>query len=115
MMESIASSPSSMPLIGTPMTGSVVPAAITPGSAAAMPAPAMITRSPRPAASLAKVSTSRGVRCAERALISKGISISSRKRAAFSITGRSDVLPMMMLTIGVMWRRVIYIIRSRLR
>ena len=36
--------------IGTPMTGSVVLAASMPGRCAAPPAPAMITRSPRPAA-----------------------------------------------------------------
>src|SRR5688572_29366640 len=49
----IASSASSPPpteaelVSGTPMTGSVVCAATTPGSAAASPAPAMITLSPR--------------------------------------------------------------------
>ena len=36
MMLSMASSPSSIPFMGTPMTGSVVLAAITPGSAAAI-------------------------------------------------------------------------------
>ena len=39
MMESMASKPSNMPLIGTLMTGSVVLAAITPGKAAAIPLP----------------------------------------------------------------------------
>ena len=43
-----------------------------------------------------------GVRWAERAFISKGMFIESRKAAAFSMTGRSLVLPMMMLTVGVM-------------
>ena len=37
---------------GTPITGSGVTAASIPGRWAAPPAPAMITRSPRPAASL---------------------------------------------------------------
>ena len=37
---------------GTPITGSGVTAASMPGRWAAPPAPAMITRSPRPAASL---------------------------------------------------------------
>ena len=36
--------------IGTPMTGRVVNAAVTPGRCAAPPAPAMMTRRPRPAA-----------------------------------------------------------------
>ena len=38
--------------IGTPMTGSVVNAAVTPGRCAAPPAPAMMTRRPRPVALL---------------------------------------------------------------
>lgn len=84
------------------MTGNVVLAAITPGKAAAIPAPAIITFRPRPAASLAKASTSAGVRWADKAFISKGISISSKNLAAFSITGRSDVLPMIILTTGFM-------------
>ena len=90
-----------MPLMGTPMTGTVVLAAMTPGRAAAIPAPAMMTRMPRAFALLAKDATSAGVRWAERAFISKGTSMSSRNLAAFSITGKSLVLPMMMLTIGV--------------
>ena len=46
--ESSASSPpSDLPRIGTPITGSSVWAAATPGSAADIPAPAMITFSPR--------------------------------------------------------------------
>ena len=57
MMLSMASSPSSIPFMGTPMTGSVVLAAITPGSAAAIPAAAMITFTPREAVPLAKFST----------------------------------------------------------
>ena len=85
----------------------MVLAAITPGNAAAMPAPAIITRKPRSLAPRAKSSTSAGVRCAERAFISKGICISSRNLAAFSITGRSLVLPMMMLTIGVIFLKLL--------
>ena len=49
-IESSASSPPATEredVSGTPMTGSVVCAATTPGSAAERPAPAMITRSPR--------------------------------------------------------------------
>ena len=100
MMLSMASSPSSIPLMGTPMTGNVVLAAMTPGNAAAIPAAAIITLMPRPLAPRANVSTASGVRCAERAFTSKGICISSRNLHAFSITGRSLVLPMIMLTIG---------------
>ena len=102
MMESMASSPSSIPLMGTPMTGSVVLAAITPGKAAAMPAAAMITFIPRLSASRANCSTASGVRCAERALTSKAICCSFRKARAFSMTGRSLVLPMITLTMGFM-------------
>ena len=98
-----ASIPSSVDLMGTPITGTVVWAAITPGRCAAMPAAAIITFSPRLLALLAKSVTSCGVRCAERALISNGISNSSSSLAAFSSTGMSDVLPIMMLTIGFIY------------
>lgn len=88
-------------IIGVPVGFvNVVFAAMTPGSAAAMPAAAMMTLIPRPAAFFANSSTASGVRCAERAFISKGTCISSSNLAAFSITGRSEVLPMIMLTIG---------------
>ena len=100
MMESMASSPSSMPLMGTPMTGSGVEAAMTPGSAAAMPAPAMITFMPRLLAPLAKASTASGVRWAESALTSKGMAFSLSHFMAFSITGMSLVEPIMILTNG---------------
>ena len=100
MMLSIASRPSSIPLMGTPMTGRVVEAAMTPGRAAAIPAAAMMTFSPRSLASRANCSTASGVRWAERALTSKGTCISLSSWQAFSITGRSDVLPMIMLTNG---------------
>lgn len=98
-----ASMPSSEELIGTPMTGTGVIAAITPGRWAAMPAPAMMTSMPLPWAFLAKDSTSAGVRWAERALISKGMQKSLRTFAAFSMTGRSEVLPMIILTFGFMF------------
>ena len=101
-MLSMASMPSStLPFMGTPITGRVVLAAITPGSAAAMPAPAMITFMPRPLASWANCSTASGVRWADSAFTSKGTCISSSSLQAFSITGRSLVLPMIMLTNGV--------------
>ena len=46
------------------------------------------------------VSTNSGVRCALKAFISNGISISSKNVSAFSKTGRSDVLPIITLTKG---------------
>ena len=63
--------------IGTPMTGSVVCAAITPARCAAPPAPAMITRIPRPAAFRAKSAVRSGERCAEVTSISYAIPNSS--------------------------------------
>ena len=89
-------------LMGTPITGSGVEAAITPGRWAAPPAPAIITFMPLSAAPLANSATWSGVLCALRALISKGISMLSKNSAADFITGMSDMLPMMMLTIGFM-------------
>ncbi|GFI07538.1 hypothetical protein IMSAGC006_02295 [Muribaculaceae bacterium] len=100
-IESSASLPSRVELIGMPITGTVVMAAITPGRAAAMPAAAIMTSSPRSAAPRANVSTSAGVRWAESAFISKGTSMESRNSAALRRMGRSDVLPMIMLTFGV--------------
>ena len=89
-----------MPLTGTPMTGREVLAAMTPGNAAAIPAAAMMTLMPRSLAPLANASTAWGVRWADRALTSKGIWLSSSHLQAFSITGRSLVLPMIILTNG---------------
>jgi hypothetical protein len=51
--------------MGTPITGSVLSAAITPARWAAPPAPAMITLMPRPAASRAYSLVRCGERCAE--------------------------------------------------
>ena len=70
--------------------------------AGVLPAAAIITFTPRCFAPLAKRSTSSGVRWADKAFISNGISISFRNWAAFSITGRSEVLPIMILTNGFM-------------
>ena len=92
------SQPSMVALIGTPITGMLVIEAITPGKAAAIPAPAIITFKPLPEADFANFSTSSGVLCAERALISNGTCSSFRIFAASSITGRSEVLPIIILT-----------------
>ena len=98
-----ASIPSRDDLMGTPMTGSGVDAAITPGRWAAIPAAAIITLMPRERAFLANSSTASGVRWAERAFYSNGTWRSLSNCAAFSMTGRSEVLPMIMLTIGVIF------------
>ena len=90
-----------MPLMGTPITGSGVEAAITPGRAAAIPAAAIITLMPLCLALRAKVSTASGVRWAESAFTSNGISLSLSHLQAFSITGKSLVLPIIILIIGV--------------
>ena len=95
-----ASTPMSEAEIGSPMTGSVVCAAITPGSAALIPAAAMITFTPLGAALRANSSTAAGVRWALRALSSNGTARDSRKSAPRRTTGRSDVLPIIMLTMG---------------
>ena len=51
--------------IGTPITGRIVCAAMTPARCAAPPAPAMITRIPRSAAFFAKSALRSGERCAD--------------------------------------------------
>src|SRR3954470_8194397 len=74
---------------GTPMTGSSVWAATTPGSAADRPAPAMITRRPRERASFAYAATRSGERWALITWISNEMPRSSSSPLAFSITARS--------------------------
>ncbi len=67
-MASSASSPPATDVddvSGTPITGSCVCAATTPGSAAASPAPAMITRRPRMRAFRQYSATMWGSRCAD--------------------------------------------------
>ena len=95
-----ASIPSNDALIGTPITGKGVIAAITPGKCAAIPAAAIITSMPLLCALVANSSTSFGVRWADKALISKGISIWSKNFAALSITGKSEVDPIIILTLA---------------
>ncbi|MPM35873.1 hypothetical protein SDC9_82467 [bioreactor metagenome] len=66
-MASRASNPSNELFIGTPITGSDVIDAITPGRCAAIPAAAIITLMPLVAAPFANVSTCSGVRWADNA------------------------------------------------
>src|SRR6185503_82050 len=87
-------------VIGTPMTGNSVYAATAPGSAADIPAPAMITRTPRSAAVEAYSATPRGSRWADRTRNSLEMPRSFSSSTAGSIPSRSDSEPMRMPTSG---------------
>ena len=98
------STPSSeLPLTGTPITGNPVIAATIPGRCAAPPAPATITRSPRPDADRAYSTSRSGVRCADTIVNSYGIWNWSSICAAGNITGRSESDPMIIPTSGCLW------------
>ena len=71
-----------------------------PGRCAAPPAPAMITRRPRPAASLPYWIISAGIRCADTTSASYGTPNSARALTAASITGQSESLPITTPTSG---------------
>ena len=86
------------PLHGTPITGSVVFAAMAPAKCAAMPASAMIQENPLSRADDANSLASFGHRWADSTRTSVSISYSFRTWIAFSATGRSLVLPMMTAT-----------------
>jgi len=86
------------PLTGTPMTGLTVKDATTPGSAADSPAMAMKTSESLPVTSS---STLCGVRCADATAMSNGIPNFFRIAMAFSATGMSLLLPMMMETLVI--------------
>ncbi len=79
---------------GTPSTGTIVFAASMPGRWAAPPAPAMIARRPRGAASSAYSNISSGIRCADSTRASYGMAKPSSSRAACFITSQSLSLPM---------------------
>src|SRR5438093_5163510 len=83
---------------GTPITGSSVCAATTPGSAAARPAPQISTRRPRPAAERAYSATASGSRWAERTSNSLAIPRASSSSSAACILSRSDSDPTRMPT-----------------
>src|SRR5919109_4266333 len=102
-IESSASSPSATLLLdrnGTPITGSSEYDATTPGKAAAIPAPQMITRTPRSAAVEAYSATPRGFRCADSTWNSYEMPRSSSSCRAGSIDSRSDSDPTRMPTSG---------------
>src|SRR4051812_39430917 len=90
---------------GTPITGSSVWAATTPGSAAASPAPVMRTRMPRDAAVVEYSATSRGFRCADSTLNSHEIPRASSSLVAASIASRSDSEPTRIPTCGASDKR----------
>src|SRR6478672_8385353 len=92
--------PRSDVFIGTPITGSSVYAAITPGRAAALPAPAMMTRTPRSAAVEEYSATPRGSRWADSTFISNVIARSSSSSAAACMTSLSDSDPIRIPTCG---------------
>src|SRR3989338_5607319 len=85
--------------IGTPMTGKVGCAAITPAKAAAPPAPAIITFIPFLRASLENFATASGVRCADKTLTSYSSLNSFNKFTASLIVSKSDWLP---ITIAIL-------------
>ncbi len=86
-MESSESSPlSARDLTGTPTTGSVVIDATMPGRWAAPPAPAMMTRIPRPRAVLAYSHNKSGVRWALTTRFSSPTPNSPSVRTASAIT-----------------------------
>ena len=87
--------------MGTAMTGRMVSAAMTPARWAAPPAPAMMTRMPRAAASRLNSLVRAGERWAEQMSISWGMSKRSRALAASFMMSRSLSLPMMMETTGL--------------
>ena len=101
-VESSASMPSSFaPLHGTPMTGSVVFAAIAPATCAAMPASAMIQENPLSRADAANSLASFGHRWADNTRTSVSIPYSLSVWIAFSATGRSLVLPIITATFRI--------------
>src|ERR1700761_5086566 len=97
--ESSASSPPRLlPRIGTPITGRSVCAAATPGSAALIPAPAMITFSPRARAVVQNSWTLSGSRCALITCVSDLMPCSVRYFSAGAIFSMSFFDPMMIPT-----------------
>ena len=85
---------------GTPITGSSVCAATTPGSAAASPAPQISTLMPRPAAPFAYSATASGARCAERTSNSHAMPRASSSSVAPFSRSRSDSDPIRIPTSG---------------
>ncbi len=89
-----------LPKIGTPMTGRVVNAAVTPARCAAPPAPQMMTFKPRAMAPEAYSSSPCGSRWAEMTLASETMLNSFNASVAAFMTGQSESLPIRMPTRG---------------
>ena len=101
-VEQRASTPARGPACrGTPITGSVVLAAIAPARWAARPAPAIITPTPRSLAARAYSLASSGVRCADMTLTSNGTPNLSRISMAGSIFAASEPLPITTATFSI--------------
>src|SRR5438270_8226 len=114
-IESSASIPSSTDIddrSGTPITGSSVCAATTPGSAAASPAPQISTLIPRPAAVFEYSATESGVRCADRTSNSQAIPRASSSSIAACMRARSDSEPTRMPTTASGMRDVPPVLRA---
>ena len=100
-VESNESNPFSASLfIGTPSTGRVVCAAITPARCAAPPAAAMITSRPRDSAFVANSEASRGLRCADMTRDSCATPNCASVSEAARMVSQSDLLPMRTATKG---------------
>ena len=101
-IESSESSPSvDFPKIGTPITGKVVNAAVTPARCAAPPAPQMNTLMPRAGAPETYSSSPCGSRWAEMTLASLPTPNSFSASAAVFIVGQSESLPIKIPTSGL--------------
>ena len=86
--------------MGTPITGSIVCAAITPARCAAAPAPAIITSTPFFSAPFASLTALSGERCADAIVVSKEIPNAFNIFSVSSITGKSESLPIIIRTFG---------------
>src|SRR6266566_1028343 len=86
--------------IGTPRTGRRVSPATTPARCAALPAPVIMTCSPRSSALRAKSAVASGVRCAERMRCSLAMPSSLSVSTQWRIVSQSDLLPIRTATRG---------------
>ena len=86
--------------IGTPSTGRIVCAAITPAKCAAAPAAAIITCIPRLDALVAHSTAACGVRCADSTRLSCAIPNFVNMSLAWRIVSQSDLLPITIPTKG---------------
>jgi hypothetical protein len=95
-----SSPPETFVSIGTPSTGSMVWAATTPGSAAAIPAPATMTSIPRRSAARTHPASSSGVRCADSTRVSQATPSASSCATQCRIVSQSEREPITTPTSG---------------